>query len=273
VGAYYMEEKSISDKNVNENTIAVLKKYNDNYYRIVLKKTLFSSVVRNTGNTKSKKGYADYKKFESSLSRSKSTIFEIALCNKWEYYVTMTLNPDIHNREDLQNYKKKLSKWLNNYMSAHDTAIKYLLIPELHRDGKSWHIHGFMCNIPSNVLTEYKITEKLPHKMLLALSKGRKIYHWHDYALSFGYITLEHIVNMEAVAKYVTKYITKSVDSSKVEYNKHLFYCSKGLKRAETIYKGELTKNLDSDFENDYIKIKNICCLEEALQYFVDNIE
>ena len=36
------------------------------------------------------------------------------------------------------------------------------------------------------------------------------------------------------------------------------------------IYEGHLTKELDEDFSNEYVKIKTVQSFDEAIAYFVD---
>lgn len=208
-------------------------------------------------------------KLEASLSRTKSTIFELALCNDWEWFVTLTLNPEYHDRKDLKNYKSKLSTWIKNYNRIHKSNIKYLLIPENHKDG-SWHMHGLMQGLPKEELHEFTEQEKLPLKMLIEIAKGHRLYNWPAYVKAFGYISISKIINMESVSTYITKYITKDLLSTRIGLNDHLYYCSQGLKRAETIYQGRLTKDIEEDYSNDYVKIKAVRTKEEALAYFTE---
>lgn len=208
-------------------------------------------------------------KLEASISRTRSAIYELALCNDWEWFVTLTLNPEYHNRKDLNSYKKKLSTWIKNYNRTHETNIKYLLIPENHQDG-SWHIHGLMMGIPKEHLREFTEQEKLPIKILIELKRGHKIYTWEAYGKRFGYITISEIRHLESVSKYIAKYITKDLTKTRIGLNDHLYYCSQGLKRSELLYTGGLTKKLDEDYSNEYVKIKTVQSFDEAIAYFVD---
>lgn len=209
-------------------------------------------------------------KLEQSLSRTRSTIFELALCNNWEWFVTLTLNPEYHDRSDLNNYKKTLSEWLKNYNWIHKTDIKYLLIPEQHSDGNNWHMHGLLLGLPEEHLQEFTEHETLPIKMIIEIARGNRLYDWPAYAKKFGYASLSRIRNIENTSKYITKYITKDLTKTQIEKNKHFYYCSKHLKRAETLYRGPLTKELDEDYSNEYIKIKTVQSFDEAIAYFVD---
>lgn len=256
--------------------VATLKKYREDYYKITLHKMIrragYEAIEgdgsKHRAGIKSTAGNST--KLEESLSRTRATIFELALCNDWEWFVTMTLNPEYHDRKDLNSYKKKLSTWLKNYNRIHRTNIKYLLIPEQHADGQSWHMHGLMMGLPEGHLHEFTEQERLPIKILIEIKRGHKVYTWAAYAKAFGYISITEIRHIESVSKYITKYITKNLTETKIELNDHMFYASKGLKRAEKIYQGKLTKDLDEDFSNDYVKIKTVKSFDDAIQYFVD---
>lgn len=238
----------------------------------MLRRTGYEAIDGDNSGGKGKKNTAgNTSKLESSLSRTKSIIFELAMCNDWEYFVTLTLNPEYHDRSDLNTYKKKLSTWIKNYNRLHETKIKYLLIPEQHKDG-NWHMHGLIMKLPIEHLQEFKAEQNLPLKMLKAIVKGYIIYNWPAYAKAFGYISISKIRNAESVSKYITKYITKDLVKSRISLNDHLYYASQGLKRAEIIYKGQLSKDLNEDYANEYVKIKTLRTFEEAIQYFTDDL-
>lgn len=258
---------------VYESDYATLKKYREDYYKITLHKMIrragYEAVGGEEEHRSGKKNTAENEeKLETSLSRTKSKIFELALCNDWEWFVTLTLNPEYHDRKDLKTYKTKLSTWIKNYNRLHKTTIKYLLIPENHKDG-SWHMHGLMMGVPEEQLHEFTKDEKLPIKILVGIAHGHKIYSWPAYEKAFGYITISKIINAESVSKYITKYITKDLLSTRIGVNEHLYYCSQGLKRAEIIYQGKLIKDLEEEYSNDYVKIKTERNLAEAQAYFI----
>lgn len=129
-------------------------------------------------------------------------------------------------------------------------------------------MHGLMMGLPSEHLHEFTESEKLPIKILIEIAHGHSLYSWPAYEKTFGYISISKIKNIESVSKYITKYITKNMFSTKIALNEHLYYCSKGLKRAETIYQGSLQKELDEDYGNEYVKIKTVRNKEEAKAYF-----
>lgn len=250
-----------------------MKQYREDYYRITLHK-----VIRRAGYEavdgepkKCRKNTAGNEdKLGASLSRTKAAIFELALCNPWEWFVTLTLNPEYHDRKDLRTYKKKLSTWIKNYNRLHDTEIRYLLIPELHRDKVSWHMHGLIMGLPQEHLEAFSEEEKIPIQILIELKKGNQIYNWPAYQKAFGYITISKIRSTEGVSNYIAKYITKDLSKTRIDLNDHLYYCSQGLKRAEKLYQGRLSKELDEDYSNEYVKIKTVRTFDEAIRYFTD---
>ncbi len=270
----------ISGSEVYQQDIATLKRYREDYYKITLHKPLRRAgyeAIEGDSDSKhetGKKNTAENEeKLAASLSRTRAAIYELALCNDWEWFVTLTLNPEYHDRKDLNSYKKKLSVWLKNYNRLHKTNIKYLLIPEQHTDGQSWHMHGLMMGLQTTELQEFTQQEKLPIKMIIELAQGNTLYNWPAYAKTFGFVSISKIRDIESVSKYITKYITKNLARTKIELNDHLYYCSQGLKRAEIIYRGPLTQELNEDYSNEYVKVKIVRMLDEATRYFTDSNE
>lgn len=159
-------------------------------------------------------------KLSNNISRAKSKCFEYAFCNSWDYFITLTIDQEKFNRYELKEYVKALGKFINNYDTHHHTKVSYLLIPEPHKDG-AWHMHGLI----SGILPKHLVTNKngyLDFKL---------------YSKKFGFCSLSPLKSHEAVSKYITKYITKEMAS--MPYGQRLYYCSKGLATATTIYRFE----------------------------------
>ncbi len=196
-------------------------------------------------------------KLPASISRTRSKVFELAICNSWEYFATLTFSPEkVADRYDLEANMKSLRKWINNQNNRHcDGKLAYLLIPEKHKDG-AWHVHGLFSGIPAADLRKFQDTEKLPAHILSEIRKGHDILQWLPYDRKFGYCTLSPVRSPEAVSKYITKYITKDLGNSVDELNAHLYYCSQGLKSKEIVYSSDYCYIPDPDFESDYCMIK-----------------
>ena len=68
------------------------------------------------------------KKLSENISRAKSTIFEYAFCNPWDYFFTATLDKSKYDRQDLEKFHKDLTQWFRNYGKKHNIKIDFLLI-------------------------------------------------------------------------------------------------------------------------------------------------
>ena len=190
-----------------------------------------------------KKNSVNEFKLSNNISRAKSKIYELALCNDWEYFVTLTISPKKYDRYNLKAYYKDLSEFLHNFnrRRTDETKVKYLLIPELHQDG-AWHMHGLIKGLNTDEL----------------YINSNNYYGWKPYEDKFGFLSLGNIRDQDRTASYITKYITKDTEKSVKELGCHLFYSSNGLNVAEQLYRGNADLLCDWDFEHPdgYCKIK-----------------
>lgn len=200
-------------------------------------------------------------RFSNSVSRSKARIFELASCNEFQYFCTFTQDREKRDRFDLTEFRKDFAQLVRNLNRnrAPENKIKYLLIPEQHRDG-AWHMHGLLKGLTADDLTEFKLSDKIPNRIKKTIRAGTKVYDWHRYRRAFGYFTCTEIESREACAKYITKYISKDLQKTVHESGEHLFFASQGLKGKEVVLKNcaERCAFDDWDYENDYCKIKYI---------------
>jgi len=224
-----------------------IRKYNDDLYKLVLHKY----PVKQSGYEedykdnkliyKSDKEIINDSKLKNNLSRARSKVFDYAMSNKFDYFVTLTLDDSKCNRYDLNGFIKRLGQFIRDYRKRKGVNTQYLLIPEKHENG-AWHMHGLISGICESDL----------------VVNSNNYLEWVEYSKRFGYISIDHIRNHEAVAKYITKYIAKDIDSSVSERNKKSYYVTRGLKLSKKIKQGSLKTSalslLDFDFSNDYIK-------------------
>lgn len=213
-------------------TRAILKRYGDSgRYKLVC-----------LAGHQGKKGFVRKNlndcKLENSLSRTKSCVLEIALCNMWDWFVTLTLAPDKFDRYDLPAWRKSFTQWLRNYNRLHNTHIAYLLIPEQHKDG-AWHMHGLLSGVPDAAL----------------IVNEHGYMDWPAYSRKYGFISMGKVRDLERVSKYITKYVTKDMAARAEDLHAHLYYASKGLKRAEVLHDGfaVFSDAFTPDFRNDYM--------------------
>lgn len=202
-----------------------------------------------------RKGSVSDVKSDNNISRAKNRVFELALCNSWNIFLTFTLDPKKYNRNDLGKFRKDLSQFVRDYNKKYGLAIKYLLIPEEHKKG-GWHMHGFLMGLPDEHLRLFTLSEKLPKYIREKLKSGQAVYEWEPYRKKFGFCDLEVVKDQFAVSAYVTKYITKDLDRTVRESGAHLYYCSQGLSRSVVIFRGKANDGLVYDYESDYNSIK-----------------
>ena len=256
----YSESRYISN-------CSILKKYTENKYKLVTlrnvkvggyeedKNTLYEVENKNNCNRN-----VNDEKLANHISRAKSKIYEYALCNDFDYFVTLTLDKNKMDRSNINEYIKKLSQYIRD-MRKTDQKIQYILIPEKHRDGKNWHMHGLMKGLED--LRRYDVSENIPKRMKDKIIKYREenlhLYEWEGYSKRFGFNCIEPIRNKDACSRYITKYVSKNLDNDMgiTEKNKKKYYASRGLKTAKNIAKGVIpTGNIIYDFENEHCKIK-----------------
>lgn len=203
----------------------------------------------------SEKGTVNEEKLTENISRARANIFEYAFCNPWEYFVTLTLDKTKYNRHDLQKFHNDFVKFICNQRRK-GIDIKFLLIPETHTNG-AWHMHGFIMGLPEEELRLFTLEEKLPYYIRNKLQENQEVYDWNRYREKFGFCDLEPIRNREACAKYVTKYVSKSLAEDIKTLGAHLYYCSRGLKKAEIKAKGHFSQELKCpDYKNEYCSVK-----------------
>lgn len=190
---------------------------------------------------------------DNNISRAKSTIYELAMCNPWEYFVTMTLDAQKYDRYDLHKFKKDLSRFVRDQRQKWGADIKYLFIPEQHKlkEGETvpaWHVHGLLCGIKQEMLGDFPAGAPA----VLARNGYR---NYPDYHRKFGFCSLGAIRDNSAVSAYILKYVGKQLGQG-VEVDKHLFFSSTGLNRAVEIKRGRLAVlPREWDYVNDYVKI------------------
>ena len=194
-----------------------------------------------------------------NLYRARETVRELAMCNEWDYFFTATFSKDkVRNRYDLGGLRDRLAQWLRDMRKSNGWSVKWLIIPEQHKDG-AIHFHGLLQGaIP---LRDFTYSEDRNGK------KRNAEYRTNSEMLSkFGFNSFGRVRNQEAVTNYITKYITKSfaVDNG----GRHRYFASLGLlrKKLEAVYYNEAQytpKNLaalnaklyhwESDFYDCYL--------------------
>lgn len=187
-----------------------------------------------------------------SIRRSKAKVFNMCVLNEWDYFITLTFNKDkVNDRYNLEELKKVTLLYFKRLSKNH--GIKYLLIPELHKDG-ALHWHGLIRDCNNKV------------KMEKANSKSksdRDIYNIVSWQDNKGYNTAVRIDKDEESRLKISSYISKYISKGDKIFSKY-YYCSNDLiNEPKIIYDKDIDINFfldeDSLYENDfcYIKIVN----------------
>ena len=153
---------------------------------------------------------------ERSRRRAKNKIFDLIRCNEFKYFVTLTFNPDIIDSFDYNAVVKKINSYLGNRVRRN--GLCYVGVPEKHKSGR-FHFH-FLCN---NVLhlvhsgTYIRPAGGKPVKADTCRKQGvniedcKSVYNIVDWSLGWS-TAIELYGDINAVANYVGKYITKASD-------------------------------------------------------------
>lgn len=165
-------------------------------------------------------------KLDNSISRARSRILELGLCNDWDYFCSFTIDPAKYDRFNLNAFYLDFSQFLRDQRKK-GYAVKYLLVPERHENG-AWHLHGLMSDLPPLVPFSDQLAAGL--KVPLKLANGGYL-NWVEASKKFGYCSLGRIKSPIKSAFYMSKYMTKDNDRLVTDKSQKLFRCSTGLSR------------------------------------------
>ncbi len=150
-----------------------------------------------------------------SVSRTVNKVYYLARSNAWDWFVTLTFDPD---RVDSFSYRA-CTDALKNWIDASRRLcpdMKYLLVPEMHKSGR-FHFHGLFADC-----------EGLGFVDSGKKQDGQTVYNVGRYRLGFS--TATRVRDNERVTKYITKYISK--DLCAASPHKKRYWASRNLSRA-----------------------------------------
>lgn len=157
---------------------------------------------------------------DQSRRRALRAVRDLMECNRFDWFLTFTLNGARYARDDYTTFCKVVNKYLANRVQRH--GWKYVAVMEYHKDGENLHLHAVVqADADSLKLvdsgTVLRPNGGRPVKLATALKQGyrreelRTVYNVTDWV--DGYSTAIHTYgNHMSLAKYITKYITKSDD-------------------------------------------------------------
>ncbi len=194
---------------------------------------------------------------EKSMNRTKNKIYEIARSNKWEYFITLTFNPQKVNSKNYDYVVDIVHDWLKKLKKEYAPDLYYMLVPELHSDKKKWHFHGLLGNtgnirfIDSGHMSGKDIIYNMPQFL-------------------YGFSTATKVKDSNKVSAYITKYITK--DLCAVTEGRKRYWVSRNANRPSVIdYNmrpeeiGMLMDDISEDIE--YIKTLDFPLAGQKIKY------
>lgn len=196
-----------------------------------------------------------------SINRTINSVYDLARSNSWEYFVTLTFNPDKVDSFDYNVVTKKLSNWLI-VLRRNNPGVKYLGVPERHKTGR-YHFHFLFADVNFDLVDSGKYTDK-----------GLTIYNIGNY--KWGFSTAIKIYNTDGISKYICKYITKDLCFDTKD--KKRYWRSKNLNLPKVYEYDSICENIDldlSEFEivhsqtkiNTYISPVNGEKVENTVEY------
>lgn len=150
--------------------------------------------------------------------RAAARVRDIALCNQFTHFVTLTFDSAKIDRYDIRPILRKMRVWLDNRVRRR--GLRYILVPELHKDG-AIHFHGFF-----NAAVDYvdSGTVRLPgckqprrprsakQRAEWLAAGGQPVYNIADWALGFS-TAIPLYGDYDAAVAYVCKYVTKGAEN------------------------------------------------------------
>lgn len=212
-----------------------LKHFTDSIQYTLFKSSSCSSHRNNLSSSGNSSSSDEVKR--CSYSRSCSLIKELSLCNDFDFFFTLTLK-DFSFRNDIKESISFINKHIKHYgrlARSRGLTFKFIYVFERQKKG-GIHLHGYFSGFYD----------------LYRNSNGFLSSLYFD-RVGFQNFTVAHEVNPFYLIKYILK--------DPIKESNHLFYRSKGLKKADVSYLHDDTSfflNFPFTFENQFCKMITI---------------
>lgn len=209
----------------------------------------------------------------SSINRTVNQIYAISRSNKWKYFVTLTINPKLLDSTDYKLILNKLNIWTNNLKKRYAPDLKYIIVPELHKDKSKWHFHALFSDV-GNIPFEFSGKVCVGKYVYDYVRKpyANKIYNLPLW--KYGYSTATVIRDSAKSSSYITKYISK--DLTRFLKNKRRFVsshnCGKPVEHVYNVDYDTLTDIITRNLSHiDYISNVKVASAGQEISYMEFN--
>lgn len=164
-----------------------------------------------------------------SAQRCKTELYDILKCNDFDFFVTVTFDPDEINRLDDSAVRRAWTVFCNNLHRKYPDMY-YVAVPEYHKKG-GLHFHLLIGGIKFEDLKPVHAYDEKKQCYLYVtkgVCKGDKIYNITVW--QYGFSTMTVLRNKEAAKHYISKYITKQHTDLRF-FGKKRYYVSRNMCR------------------------------------------
>lgn len=152
-----------------------------------------------------------------NMKRAVQIVYNIAKCNEFTHFITLTLDPAKVDRFDYESCSEAIQCFTD--IMAHQ-GCQWLIVPEQHKKG-AYHFHGLV-NGPLKLSPAIHPKTGLP----MLDKSGRPIYNICNF--KYGFTTATEIIHPGKCANYLTKYMSKKIEVPK---GKKRYWASRSLER------------------------------------------
>lgn len=195
----------------------------------------------------------------TATSRAKNKVYDLVQSNEWEWFVTLTFNPEKIDRTNYDECSKAVKYFLDQTRRvANNNEFKYVGLPEYHADGVSFHFHFLMSGIDSTNFIKADVYGP------------DEVYNLDSY--SFGFSTATKVRDSKKASGYLVKYITKTISDNLK--GKKRYWASRNLKTPnEYIYHEKIdTKYFPMPVQEKVIEI-DTPQYKNRIEYKIINFE
>lgn len=183
---------------------------------------------------------------------------EIALCNEFNCFVTLTFDPCRVDSFDYSECLLVLSQKLRQ-LRRYCQGFKYVLVPELHASG-AYHFHGLLLLDPVGFYVPPLIPKRFGDVVRYVPNTRKYLSHSSlDFVFrDVGHYSVSMIRSDSArCTSYMTSYVAKTLhEAGPSLFGRHLVLASSGLAGRELYYEGFGNFSVDGYVEMEYCYVK-----------------